>query len=30
MNGMLYNNDHGLYERCLSTYKVTFKDETVY
>lgn len=29
INGMLFNNDHGLYERCLNTYKFTFKDGTV-
>lgn len=26
---MLFNNDHGLYERCLNTYKFIFKDGTV-
>lgn len=29
MNGVLFNNDHGLYYRCLNRYKVTFKDGTV-
>lgn len=29
MNGMLFNNDHGLYYRCLNSYKITFKDGTV-
>lgn len=28
-NGSLYNNDHGLYYRCLNQYKVTFRDGTV-
>lgn len=28
-NGSLYNNDYGLYYRCLNSYKVTFKDGTV-
>lgn len=26
MNGSLYNNDHGLYFRCLNTYIITFND----
>ena len=29
MNGMLFNNDHGLYERCLNMYEITFNDGTV-
>ena len=29
MNGMLFNNDHGLYEKCLNRYKITFSDGTV-
>lgn len=29
MNGSLFNNDHDLYERCLNSYKITFKDGTV-
>jgi len=28
-NGSLYNNDNGLYYRCLNHYKVTFQDGTV-
>lgn len=28
-NGSLYNNDHGLWYRCLNHYKVTFADGTV-
>lgn len=28
-NGSLYNNDHGLYYRCLNHYKVTFADGVV-
>jgi len=28
-NGSLYNNDHGLYYKCLNHYKVTFADGEV-
>lgn len=28
MNGQLYDNDNGLYYRCLNHYKVTFNDGT--
>lgn len=28
MNGLLHNNDNGLYYRCLNQYKVSFNDGT--
>ena len=29
MNGFLYNSNNDLYYKCLTTYKITFKDGTI-
>ena len=29
MNGILFNNDHNLYFKCLKYYRITFKDGAI-